>query len=75
MRVERFQQEGFAGTVPGDPSSAAFLVAAAALTGSELTIDGVGLNPSRIHYLEVMERFGVHTEVARRPRRGRRTRR
>jgi len=63
VRVERFQQEGFAGIVPGDPSSAAFLVAAAALTGSELTIEGVGLNPSRIHYLEVMERFGIHTEV------------
>ena len=63
VRVERFQHEGFAGTVPGDPSSAAFLVAAAALTGSELTIDAVGLNPSRIHYLEVMERFGIHAEV------------
>ena len=34
---ERFQHEGFDGQVPGDPSSAAFLVAAAALTGSAIT--------------------------------------
>ncbi len=34
--------------VPGDLSSAAFLaVAAAALPGSDLTIEGVGLNPTR----------------------------
>ena len=38
VQVRRFQHEGFAGRVPGDPSSAAFLVAAAALTGSALTV-------------------------------------
>ena len=42
-----YQHDAFAATVPGDVSSAAFLVAAAALTGSELTVRGVGLNPSR----------------------------
>jgi 3-phosphoshikimate 1-carboxyvinyltransferase len=57
------EHEGFAGTVPGDPSNAAFLVAAAALTGAEVTIRDVGLNPTRIHYLEVMRRMGIRTET------------
>jgi 3-phosphoshikimate 1-carboxyvinyltransferase len=61
--VEAFQHEGFKGRCPGDPSSAAFLVAAAALTGSSITITGVGLNPSRLHYLEVMRRMGVETRI------------
>ena len=63
IAVRRFQHEGFSATVPGDPSSAAFLVAAAALTGSEITIVEVGLNPSRTHFLEVMARMGVETEI------------
>jgi 3-phosphoshikimate 1-carboxyvinyltransferase len=62
ISVSRFQHEGFTGIVPGDPSSAAFLVAAAASTGGELTIEGVGLNPSRLHYLDVLARMGVRTE-------------
>ena len=59
VSVRRFQHGGLRGTVPGDPSSAAFLIAGAALTGSELMISDVGLNPSRLHFLEVMERMGV----------------
>jgi 3-phosphoshikimate 1-carboxyvinyltransferase len=58
-----YQHDGFAGVVPGDVSSAAFLVAAAALTGSELTIRDIGLNPSRLHFLEVMRRMGVLMET------------
>ena len=58
-----FQHDAFAGTVPGDVSSAAFLAAAAALTGSELTVHGVGLNPSRLHYLRILERMGVRSET------------
>jgi 3-phosphoshikimate 1-carboxyvinyltransferase len=58
-----YQHDAFAATVPGDISSAAFLVAAAALTGSELTVRGVGLNPSRLHFLRVMERMGVRVEA------------
>ena len=53
-------------TVPGDPSSAAFFAAAAAaLPGSRIEITGVGLNPTRIGYLDVLRRFGarVTTEV------------
>jgi 3-phosphoshikimate 1-carboxyvinyltransferase len=66
VRLAAFQHDGFEGRVPGDPSSAAFLVAAAALTGSELTITGVGLNPTRLRFLDVLARMGVRTE--RRPR-------
>jgi 3-phosphoshikimate 1-carboxyvinyltransferase len=61
VALRPFRHEGFAGTVPGDPSSAAFLVAAAALSGSELTIADVGLNPTRTRFLDVMSRMGVRT--------------
>jgi 3-phosphoshikimate 1-carboxyvinyltransferase len=61
VSLRGFQHEGFAGTVPGDPSSAAFLVAAAALTGSALTITDVGLNPTRTRFLDVLGRMGVVT--------------
>ena len=63
VTIEPFQHRGFEGRVPGDPSSAAFLVAAAALTRSELTITGVGLNPTRTRFLDVMARMGVRTEA------------
>jgi 3-phosphoshikimate 1-carboxyvinyltransferase len=46
--------------VPGDPSSAAFLVGAAAIVpGSEVTVTGVALNPTRIGFLRVLERMGA----------------
>ena len=48
-------------TVPGDISSAAFwLVAAAALPGSHLLIKDVGLNPTRNAILKVLSRMGAH---------------
>jgi len=52
-------------SVPGDPSSAAFLVALAALGGAGpgLRIEGVGLNPTRIGFLHVFRRMGVEVEV------------
>src|SRR5438445_4244706 len=53
-------------TVPGDFSSAAFwLVAAAALPGSRIQIDDVGLNPTRVSLVGVLRRFGarVTTEI------------
>ena len=50
--------------VPGDPSSAAFLVGAAVLAESgELCISGVGLNPTRIGFLEVLSRMGARTTM------------
>lgn len=62
ISVSSFQHGGFEASVPGDVSSAAFLAAAAALTGAELVVRGVGLNPSRTRYLEVMRRMGVESE-------------
>ncbi len=42
-------------SVPGDPSSAAFLVAAALLVpGSEITIKDVGVNPLRVGFFETL---------------------
>ena len=50
--------------VPGDMSSAAFwLVAAAALPGSEVTVAEVGLNPTRTGILQILERFGADVTV------------
>ena len=62
ISVFRFQHDGFEAEVPGDVSSAAFLLGAAILTGGELTIRGVGLNPTRTHFLSVLDRMGVGTE-------------
>jgi len=46
--------------VPGDPSSAAFLLVAAALVpGSDITLEGVCLNPTRLGFLEVLRRMGA----------------
>jgi 3-phosphoshikimate 1-carboxyvinyltransferase len=63
VSVRPFQHDGFESSVPGDLSSAAFLVAGAALTGSELIVKDVGLNPTRMHALEVMRRMGVPLEA------------
>ena len=58
--------------VPGDFSSAAPLLAAAALIpGSDLTVHDVGLNPRRTGLLDVLERMGVRVAVFSRRRAGR----
>ena len=50
-------------SVPGDPSSAAFLVAAAVLADKgELIIENVGVNPTRTGFVVVLERMGAHVE-------------
>ena len=50
--------------VPGDFSSAAFwLVAAAALPGSRIEIEEVGLNPTRTALVDVLRRFGAIVRV------------
>lgn len=50
--------------VPGDFSSAApFLAAATLLPGSELRLHGVGVNPTRIGFLHVLERMGARISV------------
>ena len=54
--------------VPGDFSSAAFfLVAAAILPGSNLTVRRVGLNPTRTGLLQLLRRMGARVRVSLRP--------
>ncbi|AEB11425.1 3-phosphoshikimate 1-carboxyvinyltransferase [Marinithermus hydrothermalis] len=49
--------------VPGDFSSAAFFIVAALITPeSEVTIDGVGLNPTRTGLLQVLTEMGADLE-------------
>jgi len=55
-------------SVPGDLSSAAFLVVAGLLSARDLTLRGVGLNPTRAGFLDVLSEMGaevrtVQTEV------------
>ncbi len=51
--------------VPGDVSSATFwAVAAAALPGSDVTIEDLGLNPSRTALFDVLEQAGADVERA-----------
>jgi 3-phosphoshikimate 1-carboxyvinyltransferase len=53
--------------VPGDFSSAApFIVAASMLQGSNLTLRGIGINPTRTGLLAVMERMGGRVGLFRR---------
>lgn len=55
-------------TVPGDFSSAAFwLAAAAARPGAEVTVRGVGLNPRRTALLDVLRRMGAEILVTQAP--------
>lgn len=50
--------------IPGDFSSAApLLVAAAIIPGSDVTVHGVGLNPRRTGLVDVLERMGARIAV------------
>lgn len=54
--------------VPGDISSAAFwMVAAAALPGSEIALEQVGLNPTRTGIIDVLRRMGAGIDIVRGP--------
>jgi 3-phosphoshikimate 1-carboxyvinyltransferase len=58
VRIPAFQI-----SVPGDPSSAAFLVAAALLAErGDLTIENVGVNPTRTGFIVVLERMGAQVD-------------
>lgn len=51
--------------VPGDISSAAFWVAAGLVVpGSEVRVRGVGLNPTRSGFLDILRRMGADIEVS-----------
>jgi 3-phosphoshikimate 1-carboxyvinyltransferase len=50
--------------VPGDISSAAFFLAGAALLhGSDVTVESVGVNPTRTGFLDALAVMGVPVEV------------
>lgn len=49
--------------VPGDLSSAAFWLVAGLLRGDDLTIHGVGLNPTRTGVLDVLAAMGASVEI------------
>lgn len=56
--------------VPGDPSSAAFLVGLALLADrGELRIEGVGVNPTRTGFLNVLARMGAEVVLENREER------
>jgi 3-phosphoshikimate 1-carboxyvinyltransferase len=58
--------------IPGDISSAApFLAAAALVPGSDITIHDVNLNPRRTGFLDVLERMGAHLAIFNRHKAGR----
>ena len=52
-------------TIPGDPSSAAFLLGAALLARRQVRVEDIGANPGRIGFLEVLEQMGA--TIAREP--------
>jgi len=52
--------EGKPVTVPGDPSSAAFLIAAAVLVaGSDVTVEGILYNPTRTGFYKTLQEMGA----------------
>jgi 3-phosphoshikimate 1-carboxyvinyltransferase len=55
---------GAAITVPGDPSSAAFMIAAALICpGSDIVIEGVLMNPTRAGFIETLRAMGASIEM------------
>jgi 3-phosphoshikimate 1-carboxyvinyltransferase len=55
---------GLETAIPGDVSSAAFFLCAAALfPGSQLTISGLGLNPTRSSLLDLLAGMGVRISI------------
>jgi 3-phosphoshikimate 1-carboxyvinyltransferase len=62
-QAEQLTPERF--VVPADFSSAAFfLVAGLLVPGSEVTLSGVGLNPTRTGLLSILERMGARIDLA-----------
>ena len=64
VSVRPAEPRGFEAHVPGDLSSAAPLMAvAAAVPGSAVTVEGVGLNPTRTAFLELLARMGAEVQL------------
>jgi 3-phosphoshikimate 1-carboxyvinyltransferase len=64
LRVRAGVPAPFEIEVPGDPSSAAFFVVAAAIVpGSSIVLERVSLNPGRVGYLDVLREMGARIEA------------
>jgi 3-phosphoshikimate 1-carboxyvinyltransferase len=63
-RVRKGAPQAFELDVPGDPSSAAFFAVAAAITpGSDLVLEDMSANPTRLGFVEVLRRMGAEIEL------------
>lgn len=63
-RWEKRRFPAFEWAVPGDLSSAAFLIAAAAMVpGSEIELQGVGVNPTRTGVLDAMRSMRARVDL------------
>ncbi|HEX4737949.1 MAG TPA: 3-phosphoshikimate 1-carboxyvinyltransferase [Allosphingosinicella sp.] len=50
--------------VPGDPSAAAFLVTAALIvSGSDVRVEGIGINPLRVGYFNILRKMGADLRI------------
>ncbi len=50
--------------VPGDPSTAAFWIAAASIIpGAEMELENISLNPTRLGFLRVLQRMGGNIQI------------
>jgi 3-phosphoshikimate 1-carboxyvinyltransferase len=49
--------------IPGDISTAAFFFAAAAIARSSVTVENLGLNPTRTAFLEYLKSIGCRVEI------------
>lgn len=64
-QVKASKLEAFELEVPGDISSAAFHITAACLVpGSEVVVERVGLNPTRMGFIDIARAMGADIEVA-----------
>lgn len=63
VEISAFQHPGFDAAVPGDASSAAYILAAAALTHGHVVVRGVGVNPTRTAFVDVMRRMGLDIQL------------
>ncbi len=50
--------------IPGDISTAAFFFAAAAIGGGQVTIDNLGLNPTRTGFLDHLKAIGCSVKIS-----------
>jgi 3-phosphoshikimate 1-carboxyvinyltransferase len=64
IRVRSGAPSAFEAAIPGDPSSAAFwLVGAMVTPDSEIVVEGVACNPTRLGFVDVLRRMGAEVEV------------